>query len=182
MTNKEPIVKNSAAVKEAITELSALFDNDVPRCSEEYFQSAILPMLLSREERPSLAPWLAVSDNVKRPLDVYRGSELLFRCPPISRRFNFKPARHRGDTMFEHVAKALQKDDVVPTLGQRYIGNAVKSKTQLVGLSESEKEQWRVVLRHFGVIKDPNVTSEATPASETKPSSDGDFIDDFELA
>lgn len=182
MTNKEPIVKNSQPVKEALTELSELFKNDVPRCTEEYFRDQILPLLLSREERPSLAPWLAVSDNVKRPLDVFRGSELLFRCPPLARRFSFKPARHRGDTMFEHVAKALQKDDVVPTLGQRYISNAVKAKTQRVGLSEQEKEQWRVVLRHFGIIKDPNATPVTPDAPASKPEADGDFIDDFELA
>lgn len=182
MTNKEPIVKNSQHVKEALTELSQLFQDDVPRCTEEYFRDAILPMLLSREERPSLQPWLAVSDNVKRPLDVYRGSELLFRCPPIARRFSFKEARHRGDTMFEHVAKALQKDDVVPTLGQRYINNAVKSKTRVVGLSEQEKEQWRVVFRHFGVIRDPNAVKAETTTTQPKPSSDGDFIDDYELA
>ncbi len=182
MTKKEPIVKNTERVKEAISDLNQLFQSDVPRCSEEYFREAILPMLLSTEERPSLQPWLQVSDNVKRPLDVYRGSELLFRCPPISRRFTFKPARHRGDTMFEHVAKSLQKDDVVPTLGQRYIGNAVKAKTQVVALSEAEKEEWRVVLRHFGVIKDPNATKVAEPQTTASPSSDGDFIDDYELA
>jgi len=182
MTNKEPIVKNSSLVKESITELSELFKNDVPRCTEEYFQMTILPMLLSTEEHVSLAPWLQVSDNVKRPLDVYRGNELLFRCPPIARRFSFKPARHRGDTMFEHVAKALQKDDVVPTLGQRYIGNAVKSKTQVVGLSEAEKAEWRVVLRHFGVIKDPEATQKPTEPSTDTPSASGDFIDDYELA
>lgn len=182
MTNKEPIVKNSQHVKEAITELSQLFLVDVPNCTEEYFRSAILPMLLSEEERPSLQPWLAVSDNVKRPLDVYRGSELLFRCPPIGRRFSFKEARHRGDTMFEHVAKSLQKDDVVPTLGQRYINNAVKSKTRLVALSEKEKEEWRVVFRHFGIIRDGKEVKEESVKETPNQSEDGDFIDDFELA
>ncbi len=182
MTNKEPIVKNTDRQNEAIRELAELAKTDVPKCSEEYFRHEILPMLLSTEARPSLAPWLKVSDNVKRPLDVYRGDELLFRCPPIARRFNFKTARHRGDTMFEHVAKSLQKDDVVPTLGQRYINNAVKAKTQLVGLSESEKEEWRVVLHHFGVLKAPGEQAETLPASDNREVTGEGFIDDFELA
>lgn len=182
MSNKEPIVKNTERQKEAIRELAELDKNDVPRCSEEYFRDAILPLLLSTDPRPSLEPWMKVSDNVKRPLDVYRGSELLFRCPPLARRFNFKTARHRGDTMFEHVAKSLQKDDVVPTLGQRYINNAVKAKTQIVTLSEQDKEQWRVVLRHFGVIKAPNDSTPDPTTDQGQADSGEDFIDEFELA
>lgn len=184
MNKKEPIVKNTEKQKEAIHELTELFKDDVPRCSEEYFRAAILPMLLSADPNVSLEPWMQVSDNVKRPIDVFRGSQLLFRCPPISRRFNFKKANGKGDTMFEHVAKSLQKDDVVPSLGQRYINNAVQSKTQIVGMSESEKDEWRVVLNHFGVLKGSQnkPSGQVVENDDSVPEDESDFIDDYELA
>lgn len=182
MTKKEPIVPNTPLVKEALAELDKLIEEDVPRCDEMYFRDNILPLLLSNETRPSLEPWLRVCDNVKRPLDVYRGSQFLFRCPPIGRRFYFTPPSNRADTMFEHVAKALQKDDVVPTMGQRYINNTVKAKTKLLSLNEEDKAAWRVVLRHFGVIKDKSGQTDPKTTGVSRPQSDGDFIDDFELA
>lgn len=182
MNTKEPIVKNTDRQKEAIQELQELFITDVPRCTEDYFRDAILPMLMSEDSQVSLEPWLRVSDNVKRPLEVYRGNQLLFRCPPIARRFNFKNARHKGDTMFEHVAKSLQKDDVVPTLGQRYINNAVKSKTQVVGMSATEKAEWRVVLNHFGVLGNAKKETIKPQEVSNETKDDGGFIDDYELA
>jgi hypothetical protein len=180
-------VPNTDEVKNAFEVLAKAFEEDLPRVQENVFRETILPMILSREPAKSFDAWLRWSDSVQRPLNVYRGNEFLFKCPAIGRPQNMHKARGSRDSMFEHISKAVQKDDIVPKLGQRYLKNVLSSRVKDGALDPKEIAEWRIVFKFYNVTGftdapvEPVAGSVQTPASNIA-ADDGFLSDDYDLA
>lgn len=177
-------VPNSDDVKEAFSVLSQAFEQDLPRVQESVFRETILPLITSKTPPKSFQPWLAVSDSVLRPITVWSGNTFLFKCPAIGRPVNFGIPRSPRDSMFEHIAKALQKDDVIPNLGQKYINNCLKDRVLDGRLDNVEILEWRKVFDYYGLSKLPDSAEEIKPGKvpTQELASEGFLGDDFDLA
>ena len=179
-------VPNTDEVKNAFEVLAKAFEEDLPRVQEEVFRTTILPMIISREPIKSYEPWLRHSDSVQRPITVWRGNEFLFKCPAIGRSMNLHKARGSRDSMFEHISKAMQKDDIVPKLGQRYLKNVLDSRVKDGVLDPKEIAEWRTVFAYYnvtGFIDSPEEVAAAAAKPAVAPLATGDFLsDDYDLA
>jgi len=178
-------VPNTDDVKNAFEVLGKIFDEDLPRVQENVFRETILPMILSKEPIKSYEPWLRWSDSVLRPINVYRGNEFLFKCPALGRPQNLHKSRGPRDSMFEHIARAIQKEDVVPQLGQRYIKNVLKDRVKDQQLDPKEIEQWRTIFTFYGITSFTDTPEEGKAAAVAAPVelSGSDFLsDDYDLA
>lgn len=181
MSTNKPLPNNPLLV-EAFAELAAVIDADVPKVQEQVFRLTILPMLISKEKVVSFEPWLRVADSILRPLDICIGDRVIFRCPPIGRPVNLHLGNNPQDSIFENVAKSMQKDDVVPNLGQNYINHVLRSRIAGGTLSPQEISNWRTVFDYYKV----NQQSEPQSSTQTKPTvqiNESDFLaDDYDLA
>ncbi|MNP98178.1 hypothetical protein D3C85_107910 [compost metagenome] len=178
-------VPNTDEVKNAFEVLAKAFEEDLPRVQEEVFRTTILPMILSKEPIKSYEPWLRHSDSVLRPITVWRGNEFLFKCPAIGRPLNLHKSRGSRDSMFEHISKAMQKDDIVPKLGQRYLKNVLVARVKNGVLDPKEIAEWRTVFKFYNVtaFTDAPVEGGSAPAPVAAPLDNGDFLsDDYDLA
>lgn len=176
-------VPNTDEVKNAFEVLAKAFEDDLPRVQENVFRETILPMILSKEPIKSYEPWLRWSDSVQRPLMVCRGSEVLFKCPAIGRSLNLHKSRGSRDSMFEHISRAMQKDDIVPKLGQRYLKNVLTSRVKDGALDPKEIGEWRTVFAFYNVTGFTDAPVDAPAGAVVSPvSGDGFLSDDYDLA
>jgi hypothetical protein len=182
-------VPNDDRVKEAFEVLSRAFDEDLPRVQEPQFRETILPLILSKTPPTSFEAWLRVSDSVLRPITVWSGNTMLFKCPAIGRPMNFGLARSPRDSMFEHVTKAIQKDDVIPNLGQKYLNNCLRDRILSGRLDNAEVAEWRKVFDYYGISEIPEDATDVRPGSvpakavvDAPLASDGFLSDEFDLA
>lgn len=175
-------VPNDPKVTEAFADLAAVIDADVPKVQEQVFRLTILPILLSKEKVVSFEPWLRVADSILRPLDICIGDRVIFRCPPIGRPVNLRQGDNPHDSIFENVAMSMQKDDVVPNLGQNYINHVLRSRIAGGALSPKEIANWRTVFDYYKV----NHTTDEQPNALVKPTvqiNESNFLaDDYDLA
>lgn len=180
-------VPNDDRVKEAFAVLEKAFEEDLPRMQEHQFRDTILPLILSKEPPKDFQAWFAVSDSLLRPINVYQGQTFLFKCPAIGRPVNFGHARNPRDSMFEHISKAMQKDDMIPMLGQRYIQNALVQRVEGRRLYDREVLEWRKVFDYYGLKSLDTEASEVEPGKAPAPKaapvqSAGFLSDEFDLA
>lgn len=181
-------VPNDDRVKEAFAVLEKAFEEDLPRIQEQQFRDTILPLILSQEPPKSYEAWFAVSDSLLRPINVYQGQTFLFKCPAIGRPVNFGIPRNPRDSMFEHISKAMQKDDMIPMLGQRYIKNTLVGRVEGRRLYDREVLEWRKVFDYYGLKSLSTDATEVKPGSSPAPAasapvqSEGFLSDDFDLA
>jgi hypothetical protein len=180
-------VPNDDRVKEAFAVLEKAFEEDLPRIQENQFRETILPLILSKEPPKSFEAWLRVSDSVLRPIAVYQGQNFLFKCPAIGRPVNFGIARNPRDSMFEHISKAMQKDDMIPMLGQRYIQNALVQRVEGRRLYDREVLEWQKVFKFYGLTSLSADAADAEPgkmptAKAIPVQSEGFLSDDYDLA
>lgn len=177
-------VPNSDEVKEAFEVLATAFEAELPKIQEQVFRETILPMILSKEPVKSYEPWLRWSDSVQRPLLVFRGSEFLFKCPAIGRSLNLHKQRGGRDSMYEHISKAMQKDDVVPKLGQRYLKNVLNDRVKDGSLNPKEIAEWRKVFSFYNVTGFTDTPSTVAAPVKVTPTVDttGFLSDDYDLA
>jgi hypothetical protein len=179
-------VPNTDEVKNAFEVLAKAFEEDLPRVQEDVFRTTILPMIISKEPVKDYGPWLRWSDSVQRPLTVWRGNEFLFKCPAIGRPMNLHKAHGPRDSMFEHISKAVQKDEVLPKLGQRYLKNVLNGRMKDGVLDPKEIAEWRKVFAFYNVtaFTDTPEEIEAAKAAPVTPALDtGNFLsDEYDLA
>lgn len=177
-------VPNTDEVKNAFEVLAKAFEEDLPRVQENVFRETILPMILSKEPVKDYGPWLRWSDSVQRPLTVWRGNDFLFKCPAIGRSLNLHKSRGSRDSMFEHISKAMQKDDIVPKLGQRYLKNVLTSRVKDGVLDPKEIEEWRTVFKFYNVTGFTDAPVEPVKGSvvPSEATADGFLSDDYDLA
>lgn len=178
-------VPNTDEVKNAFEVLAKAFEEDLPRVQENVFRETILPMILSKEPVASYEPWLRWSDSVLRPILVYRGNERLFKCPAIGRPMNLHSSRGSRDSMFEHISKAMQKDDIVPKLGQRYLKNVLTGRIKDGVLDPKEIAEWRTVFQFYGItgFTEAPVAPVTDSVKVSEAVSDSGFLsDEYDLA
>lgn len=175
-------VPNQQPVKEAFSELHKLFDTDIPKVSESVFRQKILPILVNDSKAINFEPWLEVSDSILRPIDVMVGSRVVFRCPAIGRPVSFRSSDSPRDSMFEQIAKAQQKEDIVPGMGQNYIQNCLKARVGEGTLSAAELDQWRAVFSYYNYTAGAELLKSEPGREEATPESKGFLADDYDLA
>jgi hypothetical protein len=132
--------------------ISEWTDNLVRRIPENVFVNVVLPIVLSPEPKKDLRPWIDLAGDPMLPMDVYNGDQFLFRVPPITGTPKIHQATHPRDSVFEIVATAKQKAEIVPAMGERYLDNRLGDKVEVKDASP-HIAVWREILARYGHLK-----------------------------
>lgn len=167
-------------VLEAMDFLINAQDTDVPRLPESVFVGKYLPILADTQSgKADISQWLDVCGNGYRPVDVVRGDQVLFRVPPILKRYP-TPGMRRGLSIGEIMAQAQAHSSLAPRLGANYLEQKLHEKVEHLTPEVQELAVWNDILRRYGypVIEAAvQIPSEAEKSQE-KPLFSGEF-DDF---
>lgn len=167
-------------VLEAMDFLINAQDTDVPRLPESVFVGKYLPILADTQSgKADLSQWLDVCGNGYRPVDVVRGDEVLFRVPPILKRYPTTGMR-RGMSIGEIMAQAQAHSTLAPRLGANYLDQKLGEKVEHLSPELQELAVWNGILERYGypVIKTTAPVAAEAEKPQDKPLFSGEF-DDF---
>lgn len=172
----------SPEVFEAMDFLIKAQDTDVPRLPEAVFVGKYLPILADTHSgKADLSQWLDVCGNGYRPVDVVRGDVVLFRVPPILKRYA-TPGMRRGMSIGEILAQAQAHSDLLPHLGKNYMESKLSEKIEHQSPEVNDLHVWNDILQRYGYPLIETALEASAPAAakpvEEKPLFSGEF-DDF---
>ena len=165
-----------------ILQISREIIGDVPKISEQVFVSRILPMFVKKatdEQFIDVGLWMEYAGSMQRPLDVVGANgEVLYRAPsPLQSVIRLNKRTDDGNpSLLQIVAKAKQKADVHPKLGETYLSNELMELDIIQDIDNRETIQtWITILQRYGYL---SPTEKNTAPTSTESPKQMTFSDD----
>lgn len=172
--NLVPPITLGENVLQAMDQIKAITELDIPRVPEAIFVQHILPIMTDRSGKVDITPWLDVAGNAQRPMDIVDlQGRVLFRVPALMRELPTVVSRgHR--TSISHLAdEAKLKAEVHPNMGQQTLAIGLQRhlpKTATQADIDSAK-QWNAILKRYGhdPILPTEISGDEPPAAKSGP-------------
>lgn len=145
------LLENRPEVSDAMSEIRKMTEDTIVKITEEEFKSKILPFLTYNGDEPiNLGYWADIAGSVLFPIHVVKGNNILFTVPPICKSPSFTTTRASKESVFEIVATAKLKSEVVPRLGEEYLDIKLTEKLKQEGYNIEELKAWDSILKRYG--------------------------------
>lgn len=151
------------------------------RVPESTFVNAVLPVLTSKTGNQSLEVWLSVAGAAQRGLAVVNNAgEVIFKVPPIFATVDKTFIGNGKDSVYEIMRTAEQKNKMLPTLGDRYLEEKMRSKIARNNNILEGVRAWNAVLKHYGYQPLINVSEKEEEKKQEDVKHDLDFFGDYD--
>lgn len=181
MSNKEGLLPTSPQLMTAMKEIMSWTEKDVPKVPEAVFIEHMLPILVNTTAPQDLSWWMQIAGSLHRPIDVVgHNDEVLFRVPALQNRPAPPPLNSGRNSVFETMAVARQKNDVIPGHGDHYLKNTLRHRVEPVKSSRASLVEWNAIRARYGYPPVGTTADTAAPVVEVPtptPSIPSDFFD-----
>lgn len=150
-TKPLPLLETSREQMEAMKQILAFNDLNIPRIPEQMFVEHLLPVLTNASEKQDLSWWMKIAGSLQTPLDIVDTQDrVLFRVPPLQRRTHLPMDDIPRQTIFEAVHTAKLKNDYIPGHGDRYLTNVLTGRLTMTEFSAQDLADWNAIRVRYG--------------------------------
>lgn len=157
-----------ADVKQAMDQITALTQTDVPQVPEALFCQHVLPVLTDTTGSVDVSIWLDLAGSVHRAMDIVDvAGAVLFRVPPMMSRTPTRTDGRARDAMNTLLTEVNLKSDVNPRLGQHVLEAGLARKVPKGELDMDTAQQWNAILIRYGYTPLRGIGSKDPSAPES---------------
>ena len=148
---------NDRTMSEVVTALSR---PDYPRIQESVFVKQYLPMFAANPEKVDgiiyVNTWINVAGSPFQAVDVYNGSEFLYRVPPLLNSDDTMLKNiGRNGSIHETLQEAALKASVIPKLGEHHIRQWLTDRLGTGTINLDIARQWNLIFARYNLPQIP---------------------------
>lgn len=135
--------------------VTALSEPDYPRIQESVFVRQYLPMFAANPEKVDgiiyVNAWINVAGSPFQAVDVYNGTEFLYRVPPLLNADDgMLKDLGRNGSIHETLQEAALKANVIPKLGEHHLRQWLTDRLGS-GLNLEIAKQWNAIFARYNL-------------------------------